>query len=200
MGKIGYYLPWAVAFAILSSIGYGLLSTLEPTSSTGFWIGYQIIIGVGRGSGFQMVIFSSTPTAGALRFLLIHFSSKFIVAVQSNVISSKLSVAMAVLVFWQTLGGAMILSFSQTAFINSLGTALHTFALDIEVNTLLNAGVSAVKEVVPHGSLDGVLLAYNQALNRVFYLAAGLAVATFLCSWGMGWTDVKESKKTMHQT
>ena len=94
----------------------------------------------------------------------------------------------------------MILAFSQTAFANSLRTALHAFAPDIEVNTLLNAGASAVKEVVPHDSLNGVLLAYNQALNHVLYLTAGLAAATFLCSWGMGWTNVKKSKKTRPET
>jgi hypothetical protein len=52
---MGYYLPWAVVCGILISIGGGLLSTLTPTTTTGKWVGYQIIAGAGRGAGFQTV-------------------------------------------------------------------------------------------------------------------------------------------------
>lgn len=55
VGKIGYYLPFSVAGSVLIAIGNGLLSTLSPSTSTGKWIGYQIILGVGRGIGLQMV-------------------------------------------------------------------------------------------------------------------------------------------------
>ena len=101
---------------------------------------------------------------------------------------------MAVLIFCQTFGGSLFLAISQTAFINSLGTALHTFAPTIDVNTLLVAGASAIRQVVPSESLHGILLAYNRALNHVFYIAAGTAVATFVFCWGMGWKNVKKVK------
>lgn len=101
---------------------------------------------------------------------------------------------MAVLVFSQTLGGALFLAFSQTAFTNGLGQALQTFAADVDVQTLLVAGASAFREVVPKGSLAGVLLAYNQALNHVFYIAAGAASVSFACCWGMGFKNVKKAK------
>jgi hypothetical protein len=52
---MGYYLPWAVASGILTSIGGGLLSTLTPYTATGKWVGYQILAGAGRGAGFQTV-------------------------------------------------------------------------------------------------------------------------------------------------
>jgi hypothetical protein len=55
VGKLGYYLPFSVAGAILIAIGNGLLATLSPSTSTGKWIGYQILLGVGRGIGLQMV-------------------------------------------------------------------------------------------------------------------------------------------------
>jgi MFS family permease len=54
VGRLGYYLPWAVASGLLVSIANGLLSTLTTRSSTGKWIGYQIIGGAGRGCGLQM--------------------------------------------------------------------------------------------------------------------------------------------------
>lgn len=53
--KLGYYLPWAIFSAVLTSIGAGLISTWTVGTNTGTWIGYQIILGVGRGAGIQMV-------------------------------------------------------------------------------------------------------------------------------------------------
>ena len=102
---------------------------------------------------------------------------------------------MAILVFAQTFGGSFFLAVSQTAFTNSLSTALDTFAPDVDVNILLIAGASAVRRVVPSQSLKGVLLAYNQALNHVFYISAGTAVASFVFCWWMGWKNVKKVKK-----
>ena len=55
VGKLGYYLPWTVISGVLTSIGTGLISTFTPTTSTGKWIGYQILAGSGRGCGMQMV-------------------------------------------------------------------------------------------------------------------------------------------------
>lgn len=51
----GYYLPWVLAGSCLATIGYGLLSTLSPTTSTARWIGYQDIYGVGSGTGMSGV-------------------------------------------------------------------------------------------------------------------------------------------------
>lgn len=59
VGRLGYYLPWAMASGVLTSIGTGLISTFTPTTSTGTWIGYQILAGAGRGCGIQM---ASGPT------------------------------------------------------------------------------------------------------------------------------------------
>lgn len=55
VSKLGYYLPWSIVSAILTSVGCGLITTWSPTTSTGEWIGYQIILGIGRGAGLQMV-------------------------------------------------------------------------------------------------------------------------------------------------
>ena len=57
---MGYYLPWIVACGLLTAISCGLVSTLSDSSGSGKWIGYQIIMGFGRGIGFQMVRFSNS--------------------------------------------------------------------------------------------------------------------------------------------
>ena len=102
---------------------------------------------------------------------------------------------MAILVFSQTFGGSLFLALSQTAFTNSLSAALESFAPDVDVHTLLEAGAAGVRDVVQGDSLHGVLLAYSQAISHVFYLCTGVAVGTFIFSWGMGWKNVKKVKK-----
>ena len=54
VNKIGYYVPICLLAAIFISVGSGLISTFSPGTQTGEWIGYQIILGVGRGLGLQM--------------------------------------------------------------------------------------------------------------------------------------------------
>jgi len=55
VGRWGYYLPWMMLSAVLAGIGSGLLSTMGPHTSTVRWVWYQIIVGLGRGCGMQMV-------------------------------------------------------------------------------------------------------------------------------------------------
>jgi hypothetical protein len=55
VGKLGYYLPWSLASAVLVAIASGLMSTFTPDTPTAKWVGYQILVGIGRGCGLQMV-------------------------------------------------------------------------------------------------------------------------------------------------
>jgi hypothetical protein len=52
---MGYYLPYIVASGALAAVGCGLISTFQPNTSVGRWIGYQILLGAARGIGMQMV-------------------------------------------------------------------------------------------------------------------------------------------------
>lgn len=65
VSKLGYYMPWSLFGGVMTAIGGGLASTFRPNTNTGQWVGYQIIQGVGRGAGMQMVsyflLFSQTP-------------------------------------------------------------------------------------------------------------------------------------------
>uniref|UniRef100_A0A8H7TSM7 Major facilitator superfamily (MFS) profile domain-containing protein n=1 Tax=Bionectria ochroleuca TaxID=29856 RepID=A0A8H7TSM7_BIOOC len=45
----GYYTPFQIIGTVLMSIGAGLLTTLQVHSSSGVWIGYQVIYGFGMG-------------------------------------------------------------------------------------------------------------------------------------------------------
>jgi hypothetical protein len=67
VGKFGYYWPWGIFCAVATAIGNGLMSTWNPYTSTAEWVGHQILVGVGRGAGFQLVPHLPPPNT--------HFSS-----------------------------------------------------------------------------------------------------------------------------
>jgi hypothetical protein len=170
VGRIGYYLPFAVASGVLATIGSGLTTTLTPTTATGVWIGYQILMGAGRGMGIQIPI----------------------VAVQNNAPKEEISTVNALVVFSQNLGGVVWLTLAQVVFSNHLRYGLETYAPDVNPELVIVAGARGVREAVPAALLPGVLLAYSKAFDHVMYLTTGAAGATFLSAFGMGWKSIKK--------
>jgi hypothetical protein len=63
---MGYYTPWALAGGIVTAIGNGLVSTFTPSTNISVWVGYQIVLGAGRGCGMQMVRNGSARSATPL--------------------------------------------------------------------------------------------------------------------------------------
>lgn len=51
----GYYLPFMLLCGVLNAIACGLLSLLGPTTPVGQWVGFQILLGAGRGLGVSIV-------------------------------------------------------------------------------------------------------------------------------------------------
>jgi len=59
----GQFTPLMIIGSGLTTVGAGLIYTLSTTSSTGHWIGYQIIAGVGIGACFQVPIMAGQALA-----------------------------------------------------------------------------------------------------------------------------------------
>jgi hypothetical protein len=55
VGKMGYYLPWALASSAIMLIGAGLTTTLTVEATVAQWVMYQFVAGFGRGCGMQTV-------------------------------------------------------------------------------------------------------------------------------------------------
>lgn len=89
-------------------------------------------------------------------------------AVQTNVPAAQLSVGTALVVFTQFFGGAIFIAFAQTTFTNSLGPALREFAPNVSAKFVIDTGATNLRDVVPEGELDDVLMAYNKALTHTF--------------------------------
>ncbi|KAJ4537461.1 hypothetical protein HRR83_002686 [Exophiala dermatitidis] len=174
---IGYVTPWALFGSMVSSIGSGLMTTFTPSTGAGPWIGYQILIGVGRAPVLQMPI----------------------TAVQNLLPPAEVAIATSQIFFFQYMGGAVMVAVAQTIFTNGLRSSMRTYASpDVDVGVVIGAGASAVRSTVSHADLPGVLRAYNQAIVDTFYLAMAGSCAAFLTSFGLGWQKLPSQggKKT----
>ncbi|KAJ5822782.1 hypothetical protein N7447_005122 [Penicillium robsamsonii] len=169
IGKMGYYLPWTIFGGISTSIGSGLLSTLNPDTSIGKWIGYQILSGAGRGAAFQ------TP----------------LIAVQNTLPHTQVSIAMSILMFTQTFSGAIFLTAASAVFDSGLKSFVPKYAPKVDLQTIISAGATGIQNAVSSSDLSGVLVAYSKSISYVFIMSAALGVLIVVFSFGMGWKDIR---------
>jgi len=110
------------------------------------WVGFQIVTGIGRGLTMRQGI----------------------TAIQAAISPAMLPIGSAFVTFIQFLGGPLFISFGQTLFANQLKAGLSHFAPTIDAEKVLGVGATAFRTVVTTSEVPGVLLAYNQALTRVY--------------------------------
>ena len=169
--KIGYYVPSMILSCVLSAVGGGMLSTLNPSAEKSHWIGYQVIYGIGIGSGFQ--------TSN--------------LAPQTVLPRADVPLGMALMFFMQQLGGSIFLSVGQNIFSGQLVRSLAgTAGLDTEA--IINTGATAIRSIVPPSDLDTVIDAYSYALTRVFILTAALSACMILGALAVEWKSIKKEK------
>ncbi|KAJ1717154.1 efflux pump antibiotic resistance protein [Aspergillus flavus] len=167
---IGYYMPFAYLTVILMSIGSGLLSTLQVDSGHAKWIGYQFLVGAGVGSGLQ--------TAFA--------------APQCVLPLEDIPIGTAVVIFTENLSAAVFVSVAQNVFSNQLRTNLATYVPEADASAILSGGATDIKNFVPQELYQGVLFAYNKALDQTFYVGVALSCCAILGTLGMQWVSVKK--------
>ncbi|KAH8803447.1 DNA repair protein RAD50 [Xylogone sp. PMI_703] len=156
---VGYAQPFLIIGAAMSSVGAGLLYTLDIESSSSYWIGYQIFAGIGLGLCFQIPIMYAQATAE----------------------SEDVSVVTAMLMFFQTIGGAFLVSGAQSAFTNTLVHHLRHDAPTVDPNVVVAVGATGLRDAFTANELAGILVSYTAALRVTYGIAiaaAGLATIT----------------------
>lgn len=166
--KIGYYTPWMILSSILAPIGTGLLTTFNTQTGHSAWIGYEALLGMGFGLGNQQ------PS----------------VAAQTVLARKDVPIGAALMMFTQTLSGAIFISVGNNLFLSHLK---HNFSLipGLDVGSVASVGATELQGSVPLNLLPQVLAAYNDALKAAFYLATAMASLTIIGSLGMEWKSVK---------
>ncbi|TGO10707.1 hypothetical protein BTUL_0127g00060 [Botrytis tulipae] len=172
VSRLGYFTPWAIMGCVCSAVGSGCMSLFNVNTGAGEWIGFQILVGAGRGMVSQMPI----------------------TAIQNSLPGTDIAIGSSLATLSGYFGSAIFLSFASTIFTNSLTKELTTYVPNIDVEAIIASGATGLRDLVTGTELERVLIAYIESLIRCFYLAAGASSAAFLCSFGLGWGTVKKKK------
>jgi len=168
----GYYAPFMIASSVLMAIGAGLLTTFKVNTGHAEWIGYQALFGIGVGLGMQQIL----------------------IAVQTALPAADIPTGTAIVMFFQTLGGALFISVGQNVFTNKLVSGLKAAVPDLDPAIVLRTGATELKTAIGEQYRDGVLRAYNDALTNSYYVAAALATLSIVGSLAVEWKSVKGKK------
>ncbi|CAD0081529.1 unnamed protein product [Aureobasidium vineae] len=168
----GYYTPFMIASSVLMAIGAGLLTTFKIDTGHAAWIGYQAIFGIGVGLGMQQIL----------------------IAVQTVLPAADIPTGTAIVMFFQTLGGALFISVGQNVFTNKLVSGLKAAVPDLNPAIVLQTGATELKNAIDEKYRTGVLQAYNDALTNSYYVAVALATLSIVGSLAVEWKSVKGKK------
>ncbi|KAF2642118.1 MFS general substrate transporter [Massarina eburnea CBS 473.64] len=158
----GHYVPYLYLGTIGMTIGAGLLATWTPETASPVWIAYQILFGVGIGFCLQQPM----------------------VAVQTVLDIKDVPIGASLIVFTQSLGGAMFVSVGETVLTNRLVKELAKNAPTIHPSEVLETGASRLQTTLNEDVLPAIVLSYNDALSKVFVVATVMAAFTVIGCMG----------------
>ncbi|PNY26418.1 Pantothenate synthetase [Tolypocladium capitatum] len=166
----GNYQPMLIGGAALATIGAGLLYLLDVNTSTGHWIGYQIVAGAGWGASFQIPM----------------------IAVQGSVLPQDLAMGTGMLLFFQCIGGAIFVSGAQSAFINHMVPYVLDRVPDINQASLILTGATEIRHAFPIEQQPIVIDGYMAGLKVVFAIAIACSGMAALLGLGTKWKKLKQ--------
>lgn len=82
----------------------------------------------------------------------------------------------------------------QNVFSNKLVAGIIESAPEVDSSIILKMGATALAQAIPPNLLDGVQLAYNNALVETWYVATAMACFTIIGAVGIEWKSVKGKK------
>lgn len=169
VSKIGYFTPPAILGMAIGTVGCGLITMLHVDTSTGTWIGFEIVAAVGLGMAVQQTY----------------------TAVQTVLSNQDIPIGTAAVVSMQSLGGAIFVSVGNTILQNELLSAARNGQLPgVNIQTIIDAGAGGLRSVVPPDELGQVLIVYNRALQKVFLVSIPLAGLAFVSSLFLQWKNI----------
>ncbi|KIX94209.1 uncharacterized protein Z520_10236 [Fonsecaea multimorphosa CBS 102226] len=174
---IGYYTPLLIGASALMAVGYGLISTWTIDSPLREWFGYQIPAGLGAGFGFNLPL----------------------VAVQTTLPMKDIPQGTVLLMFCQSLGGALFIAVAQSVFSNGLVSGVAKYAPDMDPQLLINTGATSIRSVLAkmgkEDELRSVIEAYVYALKDCYRVAVAVAGVSFIAACFLEWKSVKKAQQ-----
>ncbi|KAJ7229759.1 major facilitator superfamily domain-containing protein [Mycena haematopus] len=171
VGAIGYYAPLMILSSILTVVGSWMLAGLLKVSSTpSNWVFSEIISGFGVGLGLQQPMLAAQTVLGL----------------------KDVAVGTALVMFANTLGGALFVAIAQSVFTSRLVSGLVATVPGVSPALVLSDGANSLKDVIAPELLSDVLIVYNQALMMAFYVSMALGVIALAGACAVEWRSVKE--------
>lgn len=168
--RIGYYTPFLIFGICVTAVGAGLLTTLSINTLVGQWIGYQILYGYGFGSSAQ------APNMAA----------------QTVLPRNEVSIGVSLMLFAQTLFGAIFVSIGNVILDTQLAKRLAGIP-GVTLRLIQSAGATGLLKLVPAEYHTAALEAYNDSLRVCFQVGLIMACLSILGALGMEWRSVKKN-------
>ncbi|KAF4863739.1 Efflux pump aflT [Colletotrichum siamense] len=174
---IGYYSAIILPSLVLFTVGSGLITTFDLDTPMREWFGYQVLAGLGIGAGFQIGV----------------------LVVQTVLPLEEVPVATAVVQFFQSFGGAIMIAVAQSLFQTGLVNGVATRVPDLDPSIFINAGADQVRSILTQmgrqDAIDAVLESYMVGLRHTYYVTVACAAAAFVACLGLQWKSVKKEGK-----
>ncbi|OPB46325.1 MSF transporter [Trichoderma guizhouense] len=165
ISNTGLATPVMVGGSAIATLGCGLCYLFDLNTRAGVWIGIQIVVGIGLGCAFQVPIMVG----------------------QVSVDVTDLPAATAMILCFQTIGGAIWVSASQSIFINKMLNAVSQFAPSVDPKQVVSTGAGELRKVFGSNEILGILSAYLTGIRAAYLLCCAVAGASLLVGVFLPW-------------
>ncbi|KNB14636.1 hypothetical protein FOXG_13442 [Fusarium oxysporum f. sp. lycopersici 4287] len=172
--KTGTAAPYLVVSSVIVTIASGLFYTLDIGTSTGKWVGYQILAGFGYGIGLQVPVVISQAFAAP----------------------SDMAPVTSIIIFARTLGGTFLITAAQSGFINQIIHKLSRTAPTVDPALVTETGATTLRQNFSGVELDGILHAYAWGIKVAFAITIAACGITVITSLFTKWTNIHVKKQS----
>ncbi|RYP44396.1 hypothetical protein DL768_009128 [Monosporascus sp. mg162] len=173
VSKLGYINPFCYGSVVFTSIGAGLLMTLTSETGTAQWIGYQFLFGFGIGLGFQQ------PPNAPLTVLAFQ----------------DLPIGIAITLFARNLGASLFVTTGNSLLVNELRDRFEDLAIPgVDPESLLAAGATSFRSIVPPSFLDEATDMYVEALQTAFRIGVIISCLSVIGAACMEWKSLNKKR------
>jgi hypothetical protein len=171
---MGQFAPYMVIGSVLTTVSAGLTYTLSTEPSTAQWIGYQVFAGLAIGVCFQAPI----------------------MAAQALAKDEDIPTTTALIMFFQTAGGALSVSAAQAAFSNEMIKSLLQNVPTVNPAQVIAVGAIDIRKHFGSEELPGIIQAYMDGLKVIFIFIIAMSGAATVASIAMPWINIKKVAKS----
>ncbi|KAH7079834.1 major facilitator superfamily domain-containing protein [Paraphoma chrysanthemicola] len=170
--KTGIAAPFLAASSVVVTVSAGLLYTLDVGTSTGKWVGYQILAGLGYGMGLQIPV----------------------VIAQAFAAPADLAPVTAIIIFARSIGATFMIAAAQSGFTNQLLQKLVSTAPNVDGDLITSTGATALRQIFQGADLDGVVRAYAWGIKVAFAITIASCGIAAITSLATKWDNVNKGK------